>query len=105
MLKYGAYPYVMRFEKCYTSRWKGLYSVIASWTNQPNILKTFTFREYSKSKGMGIRYSTYKRDFDRYIADGNKKGSAWRYMEEFEQEYPEIAREYFDGNESKASDD
>jgi hypothetical protein len=98
--KYGAYPYVMRFEKCYTSRWNGLYSVIASWTNQPNIMKTFTFREYSKCKGMGVRYSTYKRDFDRYIADGNKKGSTWRYMEEFEQEYPEIAKEYFDGDES-----
>ena len=41
-------------------------------------------------------------DFDfgghvRHWADGNKKGSTWRYMEEFEQEYPEIAKEYFDG--------
>ena len=86
----------MRFEKCYTSRWNGLYATIAAWTNQPNIFKKFTFREFCQCKGMGSRYSTYKRDSEKYIADGNAKGATWRYMEEFERECPDIANEYFD---------
>lgn len=37
----------------------------------------------------------YKMDFDSYLADGNKKGSSWRYYEEFSRKYPEIAEKYF----------
>ena len=34
-------------------------------------------------------------DFDSYLADGNKKGSSWRYYEEFASKHPEIAEKYF----------
>lgn len=95
--RYRAYPYVMRYEKCYTSRWSGIYSAVAAWANQPNIFKKFTFREFCHSSGMGSLYGTYKRDVDRYLADGNQKGARWRYLEEFEMEHPGIAKEYFDG--------
>lgn len=39
LAKYSALPYVMRFEKVYSSSYSGLYSVIASWCNQPSFFK------------------------------------------------------------------
>ena len=94
---FGAYPYVMRFEKAYGSKWSGLYAAIAMWTNQPNIFKKFTFREFCMCKGMGDKYTKYKRDFNAYLKDGHSKGAAWRNMEQFESAFPDIAKEYFDG--------
>ena len=94
--KYKAVPYVMRFEKCYSSPWHGIYSVIAAWANQPSFFKKFTFRDFCKYRGMGNKIREYKVDFDRYLADGNPKGASWRYLEELESAYPTIAREHFD---------
>ena len=94
---YGAIPYIMRFEKCYTSQCAGIYSTIAAWCNQPSIFHKFTYRDYCRCKGMGDKnYLKYKRDFEGYIKDVGKKGAAWRYMEEFEEIYPNIAAQYFD---------
>lgn len=97
LMRYGAIPYIMRYEKCYSSSYHGMYSCLAGWCNQPSIFKKFTFREYCMCKGMGDeRYSIYKRDTGAYIRDGWRKGAAWRYMEEFEQANHEIAAVYFD---------
>lgn len=97
LAQYAAIPYIMRFEKCYTSKFSGIYSTIAAWCNQPSIFHKFTYRDYCRCKGMGDKnYAMYHRDFDGYIRDIGKKGAAWRYMEEFETIYPEIATEYFD---------
>lgn len=97
LMRYGAIPYIMRYEKCYSSIYHGMYSCIARWCNQPSIFKKFTFREYCMCKGMGDkRYSIYKRDIASYLNDGWSKGSSWRYMEKFEQENREIAAVYFD---------
>ena len=55
-----------------------------------------SFAEYSMARGMSNEnYKKYKMDFDSYLADGNKKGSSWRYYEEFSRKYPEIAEKYF----------
>ena len=94
--KYSALPYIMRYEKCYTSDFSGVYSTLAGWCNQPSIFKKFSYRDYCKCKGMSKHYSTYKRDFDSYLQNGYAKGSAWRYMEELEKTFPMIAQEYFD---------
>ncbi len=97
LTQYEAIPYIMRYEKCYFSPYRGVYSCLAGWCNQPSIFKKFTFREYCMCKEMGDqRYSRYKRDFDSYLKDGWRKGSAWRYMESFEEHCPEIARIYYD---------
>lgn len=94
---YGAIPYIMRFEKCYTSKFNGVYSTIAAWCNQPSIFHKFTYRDYCRCKGMGDKnYIKYKRDFDGYMKDIGNKGSAWRYMESLEESYPDIAEQYFD---------
>ena len=78
LFKYGAFPYVMRYEKCYSCRYSGMYSAIAAWANQPALVKKLSFREFCILSGNG------------------KKGARERYMEEFEREHPEIAKKYFD---------
>lgn len=96
LAKYSALPYIMRYEKCYASNFSGIYSTLAAWCNQPNIFKKFSYRDFCKCKGMQSKYSIYKRDFDAYLKDGNVKNSTWRYMEQFEEICPNIAKEYFD---------
>ena len=71
--KYNALPYVMRYKAVYVSRWEGMYANLAAWCNQPAFFRKTTFREFCIKRGKAAR----------------------RYMEEFEQEYPEIAKEYF----------
>lgn len=97
LASYAAIPYIMRFEKCYTSKYAGVYSTVAAWCNQPSIFHKFTYRDYCRCKGMGDKnYAKYKRDFEGYMRDVGKKGSAWRYMESLEEAFPDIAKQYFD---------
>ena len=97
LASYKAIPYVMRFNKCYESKYAGVYSTVAAWCNQPSIFHKFSYREYCMCKGMGDKnYAKYKRDFDKYLAEVGTKGAAWRYMEECEQIFPDIAETYFD---------
>lgn len=97
LAKYSALPYIMRYEKCYSSPHAGTYSNIASWCNQPSIFKKFSFRMFSICRGMGNEgYKKYKRDFVKYLNDGGVKYSSWRYMDELASKYPDIADKYFD---------
>ena len=97
LVSYGASPYLMRHERCYSSEYAGVYSCMAGWCNQPGVFRKFTFAEYCRCKGMGDkRYPIYRRDFGRYLADGNPKGAAWRYLEAFQAVRPDIAAAYFD---------
>lgn len=96
LAKYSASPYIMRFEKVYESKWSGLYSAISAWCNQQSFFKKTTFREYCIVGGIDRAfYKKYKGDYREYIRDGHKKGSTWRYLDEFTQEYPEVAKKYF----------
>lgn len=94
--QYGAVPYIMRFEKAYSSEYSGLYSCLASWCNQLNIFKKFSFKMYCICKGMGTRYQIYKRDYKSYLRDGYGKGATWRYMEDFSEKFKDISEKYFD---------
>ena len=97
LAEYGALPYIMRYEKCYTSKFDGVYTTLAAWCNQPSIFHKFSYRDYCRCKGMGDKnYTKYKRDFDAFLNEVGKKGSAWRYMEQLEELYPDIAETYFD---------
>lgn len=96
LMTYGCLPYVMRFKDYVLSPYKGIYINAASWCNQPSLFRKMSFAEYSMARGMSNEnYKKYKMDFDSYLADGNKKGSSWRYYEEFSRKYPEIAEKYF----------
>jgi hypothetical protein len=96
LAKYSALPYIMRYEKCYTSEFAGAYSTLAAWCNQPSIFKKFSYKEFCQCKAMGSKYSQYKRNATQYINDGNSKGATWRYMDQLEQKFPSIAEKYFD---------
>lgn len=82
LMKYGSLPYIMRFEKYKDSKYKGIYTQLARWCNQPQFLKKKSFRQFCEAnqdyhKGKGIC-------------------SAYKVMIDFEKDFPEIAREYFD---------
>lgn len=100
--EYSALPYIMRYEKCYTSEFAGVYSTLAGWCNQPSIFKKFSYRDYCRCKGMGDKnYAKYHRDYDKYINEVGAKGAAWKYMEQLEDKFPNIAKQYFDFTPSK----
>lgn len=96
LMTYGCLPYVMRYKDYELSPYRGIYITVASWCNQPSLFRKMSFEEFSKARGMSNKnYKKYKLDFDSYLADGGKKGSCWRYYDEFEDKYPEIAEKYF----------
>lgn len=95
--RYGAKPYIMRFERVYKTKFSSFYAAVASWCNQPSIFNTFTFRLFCQCRGMRKNgYNIYKRDIEGYLRDIGKKGSEWRAMEEIETLFPRIAEKYFD---------
>jgi hypothetical protein len=97
LAKYGAKPYIMRYERVYKTKYSGLYAAIAAWCNQPGMFVSFTFRLFCMCRGMSKKgYAKFKRDTKAYLDSGGKKLSIWRTMEEAEKEFPEIAEKYFD---------
>lgn len=97
LVKYGASPYIMRFEKVYESKYSTFYATIAAWCNQPSFFYKFSFRLFAQCRGMRKNgYSIYKTDIDRYMHDIGIKGSAWEAMENIENMFPDIAKVFFD---------
>lgn len=95
--RYGAKPYIMRFEKVYDSKFASFYAAVAAWCNQPSIFNTFTFRLFCQCRGMRKNgYKLYKRDVEGYLKNIGIKGSEWRAMEQVANSYPKIATTYFD---------
>lgn len=76
LMEYQCLPYIMRYTSYQDSRFRGMYINLARWCNQPSFFKKKSFREYCEVNG--------------------ENSSTMRYMREFEKEYPEIAKEYFD---------
>lgn len=96
LMEYGCLPYVMRYKDYELSPYRGIYITASSWCNQPSFFRKMTFEEFSKARGMRNEdYKKYRLDFDSYLKDGGKKGSCWRYYDEFEQKFPNIAEKYF----------
>lgn len=105
LMEFGCLPYIMRFEDYQKSRFKTLYTQLARWCNQPNFFKKMSFRQYC------IRNEEYHQGIQRPIKDGKfstkltfpegfvpkpKYCSCYRAMIEFEEEFPEIAKKYYD---------
>lgn len=77
LMKYGCIPYIMRFNRYEESPYRGIYITLARWCNQPSFYKKKSFRDYAyNTKGVG--------------------GSARRYLDDFEDMYPNIAKKYYD---------
>ena len=88
LLRYGCLPYIMRFQNKNEAPWKNskyrpLYVAIARWCNQPSIIKKMSFRQFC------IANQALKKDT-------NTICTTLKCMQEFENEYPEIAKKYFD---------
>lgn len=83
LMKYGCLPYIMRYEKYKTSKFKGMYTQIARWCNQPQFYKKMTFREFCE------RNQFYHPNKNTYCA-------SYKVMLEFEKKFPKIAKKYFD---------
>lgn len=74
LMEYKCIPYITRFEKYLDSPYRGIYVNLARWCNQPSFFKKKTFREFCIANGVD--------------------SACYRYMNEFENLYPEIG-EYF----------
>lgn len=76
LMKYGSLPYIMRHENYQKSKYRGIYINLARWCNQPNFMKKKSFRQYCEANG--------------------ENSSTMRYANEFEHDWPEIAKKYYD---------
>lgn len=88
LLHYRCLPYIMRYMDKNDTPWKrspyrSLYISLARWCNQPSIVKKMTFREFCIAN-----QALHKTE--------GTLCSAMKSMSEFENEYPDIAKKYFD---------
>ena len=105
LMEFGCLPYIMRFEKYNESKYKDMYIQLARWCNQPGFFKKMSFRQFC------IRNEEYHQGLNEIYTDGvyrtslefpegfakkNKFCSCYRAMVQFEEEFPELAKEYFD---------
>lgn len=92
LFHYHCFPYIMRYmgkddAPWEHSKYRHLYVTLARWCNQPSIVKKMTFREFC-------------------CADqATRKGqcSSMRSMLDFESEYPDIAKQYYDSRFGEAN--
>ena len=83
LMKLGCLPYIMRHENYINSKYAGMYINLARWCNQPNFYKKMSLREFCEAN-QEIRKNK------------NITCSTMEYLINFEKEYPEIAKTYFD---------
>lgn len=88
LFKYQCLPYVMRYQNKNEAPWKdskyrAMYVTLARWSNQPSIVKKMSFRQFCQAN-----QNLHKTD--------GTLCSSYSCMLEFEEEYPEIAKQYFD---------
>ena len=81
LMEYNCIPYIMRHKDHEGSPFKGTYTNLASWCNQPNFFKKKSYREYCETCQRRTK---------------TKICSAMKYLIELENAYTEIAKEYFD---------
>ena len=104
-MEFGCLPYIMRFEKYNDSKFKDMYIQLARWCNQPSFFKKMSFRQYC------VRNEEFHQGLNKIYKDGiyrttlefpegykkkNTYCSCYRTMLQFEAEFPNIARKYFD---------
>lgn len=80
LMTYNCLPYVMKYKDYELSPYRGLYILIARWCNQPAFLNKKTLREFAIANQKGVK----------------PECASMRYIREFETDFPDIAREYFD---------
>ena len=105
LMEFGCLPYIMRFEDYKTSRFRTLYTQLARWCNQPGFFKKMSVRQYcirNEEYHQGIQnsikkghYST-RLKFPKGFKPKEKFCACYQAMLDFENEYSNIAKKYFD---------
>lgn len=80
LMEYGCLPYIMRYKDYETSPYRGIYITVARWCNQPAYFKKKSIREFAQ-----LSQKTVK-----------SKCADVRYLEQVENDFPDIAERYFD---------
>lgn len=88
LMQYQCLPYIMRYQNKNETPWKNskyrsLYITMARWCNQPSFYKKMSYREFCIANQAKVKTE-------------GKTCSAMKSMLDFEKEYPDIAKEYFD---------
>ena len=88
LMSYKCLPYIMRYQDKNYSPWKyskyrGLYIAIARWGNQPSIFKKMSFRQFCEAN-------------QALCKTNGKICSTYKAMLDFQHDYPEISKKYFD---------
>lgn len=83
LMKYGCLPYIMRYELYKKSRWETFYVQLARWCNQPQFFKKKSFRQFCEAN-------------QDYHKNKNTVCAAYQCMKDFEENFPDIAKKYFD---------
>lgn len=105
LMEYGCLPYIMRFEKYKESRFKNMYIQLARWCNQPSFLKKMSFRQFcvrneEYHQGLNSSEGNGHYSIDVVFPIGFKRkrtySSCYQTMLDFEKEFPDIAKKYFD---------
>lgn len=104
LMEHGCLPYIMRFEKYKESRFRSMYTQLARWCNQPGLFKKMSFRQFcvrNEEYHQNIQYDhegTYaiKLVFPDGFEPKKNFCSCYQAMLDFEAEFPDIAKEYFD---------
>jgi len=105
LMEFGCLPYIMRFEEYKNTRFKNMYTQLARWCNQPSFFKKMSFRQYcvrNEEYHQGIQYDNEKGVYNNKLiypegfTPKSRYCSCYQAMLDFEEEFPEIARKYFD---------
>ena len=105
LMEHGCLPYIMRFEEYNNSRFKSMYTQLARWCNQPGFYKKMSFRQYcvrNEEYHQGIQDLTPKGKYNKKLKipkgypKKDKYCTCYQTMLDFEEEFPEIAKKYFD---------
>ena len=87
LMQYKCLPYIMRYQDKNRIPWKdskyhGMYVSMARWGNQPSIFKKMSFRQFCEA--------------NQALFKGKGLCAPQRALSLFEQDNPEIAKQYFD---------
>ena len=88
LMEYQCLPYIMRYQDKNRKPWeeskyRGMYVALARWGNQPSIYKKMSFRYFCEAN-------------QALKPEGSGLCSTMQAMCDFEKDYPEIAKKYFD---------
>ena len=82
LMRYGCLPYIMRHQYYQNSKYKGLYTQLARWCNQPQFFKKKSFAEFCRA--------------NQEYSKSDKNCASYQAYLDFKKVRPDIAERFFD---------